>query len=283
MLPTTPPGGRSGASSAPSPMTRAGVSIIAALSWLLAVGLQPGPAGAAEDRGLAIVREQERINRGFGSEVVTYRMVLVNAAGDRSERVMEFRLLEGSGNEGDKTMIVFRTPADISGTALLTHQNRAGDDDQWLYLPALRRVRRIASANRASSFVGSEFTYEDMVPLDLAKYRFKYLRDDAVGDVKVWVVESVPVSRDSGYSRTELFVNTANHQTVRIDFHDRRQQLQKIARFEDWSHEDGKWWRARSVRMDNVQTKKGTLLEIQQIRVDAGLSPADFTTRALER
>lgn len=258
---------------------------MALLGLALALCLQahPGVAGAAEDRGLAIMKEQERVNHGFGSEIATYRMVLVNANGDRSERLMELRLLEGTGAEGDKTLIVFKAPADINGTGLLTHQNMTGDDDQWLYLPALRRVRRIASANRSSSFVGSEFTYEDMVPLDLGKYTFKYLRDDAIGDTKVWVVESVPRSKDSAYSRTELFVNQGNHQAVRIDFYDKRGEVQKTAVFMDWSKEGGKWWRPRSIRMDNRLTKKSTLLETRQIKVDAGLSPADFAPRALEQ
>jgi len=228
------------------------------------------------------MKEKERINRGFKSEVAMYRMVLITADGDRSERVMEFKLLEGLGKEGDKTLIVFTAPPDIRGTGLLTHQNKGGDDDQWLYLPALRRVRRIASANRTGSFVGSEFTYEDLVPLDLDRYAFKYLRDDAVGEAKVWVVEGTPRFKDSGYSRLELFVDRESYQTLQINFYDRRGELLKTARFEDWTKADGKWWRARLVRMENLQTRRSTALETQQVKVGAGLSAGDFTTRALE-
>jgi hypothetical protein len=258
------------------------VILLAAGGMLLAWTGVAG-AGPAEDRGLAIMKEQDRINSGFQSEVVVYRMTLINANGDRSERTMEVRTLEGATDEGDKTMIVFKAPPDIGGTGLLTHQNRSGEDDQWLYLPALRRVKRIASSSRASSFAGSEFTYEDLTPLELAKYRYKHLRDDMVGEVPVWVVESVPQFKDSGYSRMELFVRRDNHQTVRTNFYDRKGEPMKVGRFEEWSKADGKWWRARAVRMENLQTRKSTVLETLEIRIGAGLSARDFTTRALEK
>jgi len=240
-------------------------------------------AGSAEDRGLAIMKEQERINSGYQSDITVYRMTLINANGDRSERTMEFRTLEGAAAESDKTLIVFKAPPDIGETGLLTHQNKSGDDDQWLYLPALRRVKRIASSSRASSFAGSEFTYEDLAPLELGKYRFKHLRDDVVGEVSVWVVESVPQFKDSGYSRMELFVRRDNHQTVRTNFYDRRGEPVKAGRFEEWSRVDGKWWRSRTVRMENLQTRKSTVLETVEIKVGAGLSARDFTTKALEK
>jgi len=226
--------------------------------------------------------EQDRIKRGFQTEISLYKMTLINANGDRSERTLEFRTLEGVA-EGDKTLIIFKAPPDISGTGLLTHQNRSGEDDQWLYLPALRRIKRIASSNRASSFVGSEFTYEDLTPLELVKYRFKLLREDAVGDQPVWVVESVPQFKDSGYSRMELFVRKDNHQTVRTNFYDRKGDQMKVGSFEGWSKVDGRWWRARTVRMENLQTRKSTSLETLEIKIGVGLAARDFTTRALEK
>jgi hypothetical protein len=188
-----------------------------------------------------------------------------------------------SPDEGDKQKVVFREPPDIKGTALLTHENRTGDDDQWLYLPALRRIKRIASSTKASSFVGSELTYEDLSPRDLSKYRYKFLRDDTVDGVPVWVVESVPLFKDSGYSRRELFVQKDNHQTLRVDFYDRKGELLKVARFDGWSKVDGRWWRARMIGMDNVQTRKSTRLETIERKIGSGLKSRDFTTRALER
>ncbi|HXH81548.1 MAG TPA: outer membrane lipoprotein-sorting protein [Candidatus Tectomicrobia bacterium] len=247
----------------------------------------PAVAQTAEDRGLAIMRRQEALNRGYGSEASTIRMTLVNANNDRSERMLDFRLLEGADRggqgdgPGDRTLIVFRAPADIEGTALLTHQHRDRDDDQWLYMPALRRTKRIASASRSASFVGSEFSYEDLIPLDLAKYRFRYVRDDVVDRVAVWVVEAVPRAKDSGYSRLEFDVQQDNHQTVRTRFFDRNGELLKVARYDRWSRIDGRWWRAALARMENVQTRKVTTLETLSIRLQVPTSPRDFNPRAL--
>jgi hypothetical protein len=238
----------------------------------------PGPDG---DRGFVIMREQRRVNSGYVDEVIRYKMALVNANGDRSERVLEVRTLESTGGTGDRTLIVFHEPADIKGTALLTHESRDGDDDQWLYLPAVKRIRRIASSNRASSFVGSEFTYEDLTPNELTKYQYRYLRDDSVAGAAVWVIESTPRFEDSGYARRELFVRADNHQTTRINFYDKKGALIKVGTYERWFRVGGKRWRAGVLRADNVQTGKSTVLETLEARIGTGLSPRDFTTNML--
>ena len=96
------------------------------------IALPPGipGLGAAEDRGLTIMEDQRRINSGYRDELVLYKMVLVNSKGDRSERSLELRTLEGP-EAGDKTLLIFRDPPDVRGTTLLTHENRMGDDDQY--------------------------------------------------------------------------------------------------------------------------------------------------------
>src|SRR5437660_8252062 len=124
-------------------------------------------------------------------------MILVNAKGDRSERSLELRTLEGP-DAGDKTLLIFKDPPDVRGTTLLTHENRGGDDDQWLYLPALRRSRRIGSSNKSNSFVGSELAYEDLAPNEVTKQQYKYLREETLDGVRVWVIESAPRLRTPG-------------------------------------------------------------------------------------
>ena len=249
---------------------------------VLGAGTEIASAGPAEDQGLAIMKEQERVDRGYRDEIGRYKMTLINASGDRIERILERRTLEGSKG-GDKILVVFQTPPDIKGTALLTHQNKAGDDDQWLYLPGLRRIKRIASSTRSSSFVGSEFTYEDLSPLELTKYTFRYVRDETIDGAAIWVVETVPRFKDSAYSRSELSVRKDNYQTILIKFHDKKGNPLKMMRFEGWTKVDAKWWRARISRIENVQTKRSTWLETLDLRIGAGLSGGDFTTHALER
>lgn len=244
------------------------------------------PAGlsqvdAAEDRGLSIMEEQRRINSGYRDEFVLYKMILVNAKGDRSDRSLELRTLEGH-DAGDKTLLTFRDPPDVRGTTLLIHENRAGDDDQWLYLPALRRSRRIASSNKSSSFVGSELAYEDLAPNEVTKHQYKYLREETLDGVPVWVIESVPRFKDSGYSRRELFVRRDNHQMARVNGYDRKGQLLKVGRWDGWWKVMDKRWRARSLRIENVQSGKSTILEILNVKFGNGYSPSEFSARALE-
>jgi hypothetical protein len=254
-------------------------AVLLATSIVLPAGISQ--VGAAEDRGLTIMEEQRRINGGYRDELVLYRMILVNAKGDRSERSLELRTLEGP-EAGDKTLLIFKDPPDVRGTTLLTHENRAGDDDQWLYLPALRRSRRIGSSNKSSSFVGSELAYEDLAPNEVTKHQYKYLRDETLDGVPVWVIESMPRFKDSGYSRRELFVRQDNHQMARVNCYDRKGQLLKVGRWDGWWKVMDKRWRARSLRIENVQSGKSTILEALDAKIGNGYSPSDFSARALE-
>jgi Outer membrane lipoprotein-sorting protein len=251
------------------------VAILSSLVVWSAVGSR------AQDRGLAIMEEQRRINSGYRDELVQCKMILINAKGERSERSLEMRTLEGL-DTGDKTLLIFQDPPDVRGTTLLTHENRAGDDDQWLFLPALRRARRIASSNRSSSFVGSELAYEDLIPNEISKHEYRYLREDTIDGVAVWVIESAPRFKDSGYSRRELFVRRDNYQMARVNFYDRKGKVLKVARWDGWWKVTARRWRARSIRVENVQNGKSTVLEVLDVKIGNGYSPGDFSARALE-
>jgi hypothetical protein len=251
------------------------------LATLLVLTSGMGRGGAAEDRGLTIMEDQRRINSGYRDERILYKMILVNAKGERSERSLEVRTLERS-DAGDKTLLVFRDPPDVRGTSLLTHENSAGDDDQWLYLPALRQIRRIASSNRSSSFVGSELAYEDLTPNEVTKHQYRYLREDAVDAVPVWVIESVSRFKDSGYARRELFIRQDNHQTARVNFYDRKGQLLKVGHWHGWWKVAATRWRARTLRIENIQSGKSTILEVLDVKIGNGYTPKDFSARALE-
>ena len=259
---------------------RVAAALVVLASLFFRPAMMTGPL-AADDRGLSIMEEQRRVNSGYRDEMVLFTMTLLNAKGDRSERTLEMRTLEGPEG-GDKTLLIFKDPPDVRGTTLLSHENRTGDDDQWLYLPALRRARRIASSNRSSSFVGSELAYEDLVPNEVTKHQYKYLREEVVDGVPVWMIESTPRFKDSGYSRRELFVRKDNYQMARANFYDPKGQLLKVARWAGWWKVTAKRWRARSLRVENVQTGKSTILEVIDVKIGNGYPPGDFSVRALE-
>ena len=135
--------------------------------------LLPLAAGAEspEEKGLAIAREADRRDTGFGDSTANLLMVLRNRHGQESVRNIRVRTLEVEG-DGDKSLSIFDNPKDVKGTAFLTFGHKVGDDDQWLYLPALKRVKRISSRNKSGSFMGSEFAYEDISSPEVEKYTY---------------------------------------------------------------------------------------------------------------
>ncbi len=247
-------------------------------------GIAPGLARAEGDggRGLAIAREADRRDSGFGDVTARMIMVLRNRQGDESTRRMRFSAIEME-NDGDRNLIVFESPRDIRGTGLLTYTHKSGSDDQWLYLPALKRVKRIAASNKSGPFVGSEFAYEDMTSQEVEKYTYTYLRDEACGKRACFVVERRPVDRRSGYGREVVWIDRDTYRFERIDYYDRRGDLLKRLVFSDYRLYLDRFWRADFLDMQNLQNGKSTRLIFENYEFRSGLSPADFTRARLKR
>ncbi len=234
------------------------------------------------ERGLAIAREADRRDSGFGDVTARMTMVLRNRQGDESTRRMRFSAIEME-NDGDRTLIVFDSPRDIRGTGLLTYTHKSGPDDQWLYLPALKRVKRIAASNKSGPFVGSEFAYEDMTSQEVEKYTYAYLRDEPCGERVCFVVERRPVDRRSGYGRELVWIDQDTYRFERIDYYDRRNDLMKRLVFSGYRLYLGRFWRAGQLEMRNLQNGKSTRLIFEDYKFRTGLSPNDFTRARLKR
>ena len=134
-------------------------------------------AETPEEKGLAIIVEADKKDTGWGDATADMTMILKNKQGQESNRSIRIRMLEVL-DDGDKSLTIFDSPKDIKGTAFLSHTHSLTADDQWLFLPALKRVKRIASANKSGPFVGSEFAYEDLTSQEVEKYTYKWLRDE---------------------------------------------------------------------------------------------------------
>ena len=128
-------------------------------------------AFASPEKGLEIAIEADSRDKGFGDSTAQITMILMDKYGQSTERAIRNRTFEGD-NEGDKSLVIFDSPGDVRGTAFLSHTKKADSDDQWLYLPALKRVKRIASSNKAGPFMGSEFSYEDIASQEVEKYTY---------------------------------------------------------------------------------------------------------------
>ncbi|GAA3579368.1 outer membrane lipoprotein-sorting protein [Snuella lapsa] len=233
----------------------------------------------AQDRGLEIAKAAERADLGFRSSTSTLKMVLKNKNGQVSERALEVSTLE-LVEDGDKSLIVFSSPKDVKGTSTLTYTHKVGADDQWLYLPSIKRVKRISSNNKSGPFVGSEFAYEDLSSQEVEKYTYKFLKEDE----HLLVVEQYPVDPKSGYTRRVVNYNKdAGYRIEKIEFYDRKNALLKTLIYSNYNIYKGKYWRASRLNMVNHQSKKETLLEFLNYDFDSNLTDEDFTQNALKR
>jgi outer membrane lipoprotein-sorting protein len=239
-------------------------------------------AGPAEDKGLEIANEADRRDEGFGDSRSNMVMILRNKRGQESKRELEIRTLEVKG-DGDKSLTVFHTPRDVRGTALLTFSHGVEPDEQWLYLPALRRVKRIASNNKSGPFMGSEFAYEDLSSQEVEKYTYKYLKDDKVDGVDCFLIEQYPVSKDSGYTKLQTWIDKDEYRMRKIDFYDRKGARLKTLTPGDYKQYLGKHWRALKMSMVNHQTGKSTELVWSEFKFKTGLKDGDFTRTRLQQ
>ena len=237
----------------------------------------------AEQRGFEVAARADRSDRGFGDSEVQLQMVLRNSAGRESSRSLAITTLEVPDESlGDKSLVVFESPNDIKGTALLSHARILEPDDQWLFLPALKRVKRISSANKSGPFVGSEFAFEDFTALELNKYDYAWLREEALDGVQNDVVERTPRYENSGYSRQVSWVDQDVYQVRKVEFYDRRGDLLKTLVLTDYREYDGVW-RAQRMEMVNHQTGKSTDLIYGDYEFNVGVTDADFVKGRLTR
>ncbi len=263
------------------------IKTIAALSLLIALAASAGEralAETAEETGYAIAARSDRTDLGFGDSTVELRMILRNAAGQESERALSIATLEKENEDvGDKSLVLFATPRDIEGTALLSYAKILEPDDQWLYLPALKRVKRISSANKSGPFVGSEFAFEDFTATELNKFDYRFLLTEACGDLQCDVVERLPRYENSGYTKQIAWVDHRDYQIRKVEFYDRRGDLLKVLSLDDYRQYGNGVWRAHRLTMNNVQTNKETDLVYSDYQFGVGLTEDDFVKGRLSR
>ena len=256
-----------------------------ALTFLLFFLLTPSVVRSEtpQEKGLVITREADLRDTGFNDFTANMRMVLKNKHGQESVRDIRIRTLEVEG-DGDKNLSIFDTPPDVKGTAFLTHTHKAGDDNQWLYLPALKRVKRISSRNKSGSFMGSEFAYEDISSQEVEKYTYKWIRDEVYEDRECFVVESYPVDKkNSGYTRQVTWIDKSDYRALKIDFYDRKDSLLKTLTFKGYRQYLDKYWRPDEMNMVNYQNGKSTRLVWSNYKFRTGLKARDFSKNSLKR
>lgn len=239
-------------------------------------------AETAEEKGLAIAQEADKRDMGFTSYTSAIKMTLKNRQGQESVREIRSKTLEVA-NDGDKSLTIFDKPRDIQGTALLSFTHKEGADDQWLYLPALKRVKRISSNNKSGPFMGSEFAYEDITSQEVEKYTYKFIRDDNLDGMDVFVFERYPVDKKSGYTRQIVWMDKAEYKERKVEYFDRKNTRLKTLVISGYKKFKDKYWRPGDMHMENHQTGKSTHLAQTNYNFDVELNDRDFDKNSLKR
>jgi outer membrane lipoprotein-sorting protein len=257
--------------------------VLSALLVFLGAG-----AAVAEPSGREIMEKNFFVSKVTGLQF-SATMVLVNHKGQQRERkTTNVVKLQPNGIDS-KLLVKFNAPADIKGTGFLQVEHSDADDDLWIYLPALKKSRRLVANNKKDSFVGSDFSYGDIALPKVDQYRHTLLRKDKVGGFDCHVVESIPASdtfrANTGYSKKVTWVRTDNFLETKVEYYDlagRLLKTQQVTKHQLVEPAKQRWF-ALQREMMNQQTGHRTVFTIADIDASAPAPDDAFTTRSIER
>jgi hypothetical protein len=219
-------------------------------------------------------------------EQVDLTMELVNSKNmKRTRSIKLYSITDNNNNES--TLIQFLAPADVKGTGFLEIENSDREDDQWLYLPALNRSRRISANNETDNFMGSDFTYEDIGNENLDNFNYKKTGEETINGVNCFVVEATPKNEDiqkqSGYQKRELFICKETYILTKVKYYNKKGELFKVLHASDIKTigSTGKF-RAHTIVMENLKTQHKTNLLFSNYSIDSGMNKEFFSKRYLE-
>jgi uncharacterized protein len=256
---------------------------------LVTAALLATPVAGGADPSAQEIMERNFLASKIRSLRVDTTMSLVTARKETRERRTTVLMKLQPNGVDSKLLVRFHAPADIKGTAFLQIEHIDGEDDQWVYLPALKRSRRLVANNKKDSFVGSDFSYGDISLPKVDHYRHKLLRSEIVDQADCFVVESVPatdeVRTNSGYSRKVSWIRKDTFIEAKVEYYDLAARLLKVQQTADHQpvQSNPARWFPRYREMANHQTGHRTLIRVNAI--ESGVSAPDdqFTTRSLER
>jgi hypothetical protein len=229
-------------------------------------------------------------SRDDGDRIITQmEMILIDK--NEATRVRKMQTYAMDFGKDTHRVIFFVEPADVKNTAFLTYDydDSARDDDQWLYLPALKKSKRIASSDKSGSFMGSDFSYSDMTSRNIEEYDYKILKEEMVGPDKVWIMEAVPKSKktveETGYSKSYMFVRQDNFVVIRAIHFVADSSKLKYFEVKKLEQIDG-IWTTKEMEMKTVQGKQrlhSTIIRFHDVRYNQPIDEAFFSVRRIEK
>ena len=229
--------------------------------------------------GLEVAKKAYEKISGYESSVSETKMILLNAQGDKNTRKITIKKLEG--DNGDRSLLIFLYPNDLKGTKLLSYEVIGGDDKQWLYLPALKRVKRISARNKSGSFMASEFSYEDISSQNYKNYTYPNDAKVVQKENKTYFeVVRIPKDKHSGYSKQILYIDTKEFLAHYGEYFDKQGRLLKKIYFSNYVLVDG-IQRVHKIVIKNIQNKKSSILIWEDDKIHTNLHKRDFSKRVL--
>ncbi len=222
-------------------------------------------------------------NRDTGNDMeANLTMTLINSSGDR--RVREIKQFLRDFGKVEKRIMFFIKPADVRNTSFMnwSYDDPNKDDDQWIYLPALKKVKRISSDSKGDYFMGSDFTYDDLGDRKPGDDTHKILREEKLSGEDCYVIESIPRDEDYMYSKTVTWVIKGKWIGLKKEFYDEDGDYLKTLHIEEYQNIKGFWILTR-VKMDNVQKKHQTIMELTNVKINVGIPANKFTERMMKR
>lgn len=250
--------------------------------------IQPVLAESAELTASQIMKKAFWANKLDGSEVLSTLFIYNSRGNVRERKIAAISKLYDNGHT-EKGLLRFIAPADVKGTGLLTFDYEKKKDDIWFFLPALRKTRRIVSAEKAKRFMGSEFSYADMTPPPIEDFHYRLLKIEVVRKTKCWVIESVPASpkiaEENGFSKRISYIGKKDFTTRKAYYYDLHKALQKELEVYEVKEIDTEKHRYRAMHLEmvNKQNKRRSVIKVHKIKLRRKVPDKYFTIRYLER
>jgi hypothetical protein len=255
----------------------------------LALALLPQSSWAEGTRSAREIMDKVALTRKLDGSEAVVNMSIVNDKGQARERRITMATKLYDGGKTEKRIYRFLAPADVKGTGVLVFDYETDADDVWVYLPALRKTRRIVSSQRSQSFMGSEFSYADLNVPALDDYNYTLVKEEPYGGETCWVIEAVPKSKETadaeGYSRKTYWISKAKYVLRRGLFYDLGGKLLKELTSDDIQLLDPKNNRYRPMRMEmtNKQNGRRSVFASEKVAFTPDSKDDYFTPRYLER
>ena len=234
----------------------------------------------ADEKGSEIAKKNDELKKAKDSSS-ELTMTLVDKKGAKKTRKLIMMSKETA--EGTDSFVEFLEPADVKGTKFLTIAHKKSDDEQRLYLPALKKTRQISGSSKNSKFVGSDLFYYDMEDRAFEDSTYKYVKDEKYNGMDCYVIEAVAVDKSSPYSKSLVWINKADYFAYKIECYDRKNDsLWKVIAMVDVKTIDGVMIPSKTV-VDNKKDGTMTLMQMTNIKLNTGISDSIFTVQNLEK